>query len=935
MTRSFLASLALCVVAVAGPLSAAAAPTVVAVLPPTLPFELSRHARRAEGLLELVQVALDEGRIILVERQKIAKLLEEQRLVQALGGGAALAWGRGLGADLLVLPEFVPPPEPGTGVDPAGKARAATDGAVGPGWTLRLIVIDPQKASIVSTAAVAARGDRDTGPESLDTEKVAGDLVERLVADATRLEQDRQKTPVALLFFENTTPASDRLDGYGSDLVAGAAAAGEDAGLRMLRFPAVGESRSEQDLAVSGFVAAGTRWDEIAKWWVWGEFEEVNWEARPFAEAGVVVRARVWDGANRPLLIEEQGTVGDRAALAARVAERIAEAIRSGQPTGVAEPPEKLAASLFAQALALQTENIGGDLGVNDAWLDRWRRTNRLLDLARFIAPEDRTIALEHVLSRFRRDMTGGGGVYLDEPEPLWLLGRARAWGEFAARFGLDGEWPVTWKARPNTADNRAWGYRSVAAQSVNAAAGLLGSLAGARPGSLPLGQGINPHFTSPWPLDAESLAELWAEWRTEADRRARAVLDGGTADAKTAANSLLALVAALPEELPARKPAPQEAFSWPDEWPVQETAEGLVLSPPTTIGTVTVPASRPLFNLETGCASNGDWLLAGGWRAGPVVLLSTGADRAAGRVRRIDRPCGLESGVAALARDGSRVWLASTGDGIGLLDLADPARHERFGLADGLPVAWFSDIDVDPDGVPVAASGLAIEPPRLVWREQGEWLARNVPTFTAGSLRPVAHRVACTKQSIVVAGNCFGVSPFCALLDRGTGRWLDLRERLVAHVAAEGLDVRRTLQGLKRFNALDVVALPAGGFVLLHNLGATWIDDAGACLRTVAWPRKKGLVHRGRAVLAADATRIWFAAHADDSRVVLHELPLVGDGPPTMPRVPRDPFVPLPLLDDGARLWLPAHETANGFVDVVFKVLGDSKDAVPAALPP
>jgi hypothetical protein len=161
-------------------------------------------------------------------------------------------------------------------------------------------------------------------------------------------------------------------------------------------------------------------------------------------------------------------------------------------------------------------------------------------------------------------------------------------------------------------------------------------------------------------------------------------------------------------------------------------------------------------------------------------------------------------------------------------------------------------------------------------------------------------------------------VSPFCALLDRKTGRWLDVRERLVAHVAAEGLDVRNVLQGVKRFNALDVVALPAGGFVLLHNLGATWIDDGGDPVRTVAWPRKKGLQGRGRAILSADATRIWFAAHTGDFPMVLYELPLTGDGPPTKPKVPRNPFMPLPLLDDGERLWLPSHETADGFVDLL-----------------
>ncbi|MFM7135452.1 MAG: hypothetical protein ACKO1M_00045, partial [Planctomycetota bacterium] len=146
--------------------TAAAAPPVVAVLPPTLPFDLSRHARQAEGLLELVQAQRDDRRITLVERQKIATLLQEQRLVQALGGGAALAWGRGLAADLLVLSEFVPPPE------------AAAGDTTNAGWTLRLTVIDPEKASIMSAAEAAAQGDRDTGPTSLDAETIAADLVE-------------------------------------------------------------------------------------------------------------------------------------------------------------------------------------------------------------------------------------------------------------------------------------------------------------------------------------------------------------------------------------------------------------------------------------------------------------------------------------------------------------------------------------------------------------------------------------------------------------------------------------------------------------------------------------------------------------------------------------------------------------------------------------
>ena len=341
-----LPSLGILLVVVSLSAAAAAAPPTVAILPPVLPFEASRHTRIASGLLELVQATINNNTVAFVERQKIDEILGEQRLMMTLGGDRVLAWGRGLGADLLVLPEFLPPPT----ANAEANDPATTSGPTVTSWTVRFTIIDPEKASVLSTAEVAARGDCDTGPEALDIEAVAADLAARLMADSKRLVEARGRTPVAVLFFENTTPASDRLDGYGSDLVAGTAAAGDVIGLRMLQFPAVGESRTEQDLAIAGFVAANARWDEIARWWVWGDFAEADWEARPFAEAGVVVRARVWDGASQPLVIEERGTVADRAGLAKRVATRIAAVIAAGKPTGPPEPPQRLATSLFDQA---------------------------------------------------------------------------------------------------------------------------------------------------------------------------------------------------------------------------------------------------------------------------------------------------------------------------------------------------------------------------------------------------------------------------------------------------------------------------------------------------------------------------------------------------------------------------------------------------------
>lgn len=509
------------------------------------------------------------------------------------------------------------------------------------------------------------------------------------------------------------------------------------------------------------------------------------------------------------------------------------------------------------------------------------------------------------------------GTVYYDEPWKLWLIRRAEAWGEFVNRFGLEGTWATQWPQQPNVTDNRTF--------AVDVGHAYLRSAVEA------LEQIVDPHFNgdhSDWPMDDQALAALLDHWTEETVERAIAIIERGFEPGSAIAGDLFHVGESLLDDseaknkllgrLPARSSTQRSASlpppaGAPSLRPVGRKSEGINID-------------RRYFVTVTGLAIRGtDWLVAASGQDLDTRDLDSGnylfRGTAAG-FSRIQPAQALQGSVAAMVQEGSVVWMVSLTDGVARVDLKNWA-WQRWDLAGRLPVERFSDLDVDPDHTPFAVSGDTIWPPVLIGLQDGQWISRLVETFYRGDiLKPFARRLAVTRRAMLIAGNHYGVSPFMVLWRRDGQEWINLRPALLAHLAEQKIDMSRVRQDPERFNALDAVALNGGGFVLLHNLGATWIDDAGLPQRSVAWGEPRWITGGdGKALLSRDGSRIWFAGSINrTSEHVLVELPLnVGDKPRVLDVLRDvDPVIrrPWPLAEDGNRLLISGPSSGP---DVVF----------------
>lgn len=917
---------------------------IVAILPPVLPSAHVKHVAAATAVVDTIQASLTpDARLRFVERTEILRVVKERETTLALDAASSLDWRGALGADLLVQPRFGLP--------------------VKDGWPVRLVLIDPQRADVLGAITGTVPGDAATGPRAELPEELGLGLAKWLLKEFEHLKEMRQWTPVGVLFFSNTTRSNDRLDRFSSTLAAAIDAA-ERPGLRMLRFPAVEASRGEQELALAGITARDERWREVAKWWVWGEFHEVDWEGKPFEEAGVEVNATVWDGEHEPVTITERGKAVARADLAKQVANRVASTIAEGKLPEKALPADQLAARLLQQANALTTENIGGEWGAVPAWLSRWRQSCRLLELARFISPGDRNVSLEWLRARFRGDMaktagTSSGTQYYDDPQHIFFIRQAHEWGRFVDRFGLDGEWPQMWPQRPNIDDNRTR-IHSVAGMYIHS----VGELLQAFPGS-----GYGGYRS--WPLDQKAVATLRDAWTEETVRRVKMIAEAKGRMTPSVVNQILELkqglyhspaawkrilehlvmntdaaqlgpvgpsVATAVQELErstkdtawaapllARLPAPRDPAAFVLTGPPMETPESLK---PATQSTFDGIALGERYSVQVAAiATWGEaWLasahgqeLVGDFAMKNLLFMHVPKD-GPGKIRRIEKALKLEDGVVAVAQDGPIVWMAGGGNGIAQIDLSN-TDWKRWSLKSGLPVEVFGDIDVDLSHAAVAVSGRDVSPPVLVIRENDKWIPRTVETFHGSErLLPFGERVAATRDSVLVAGDCYGVSPFVSLWRRKTQQWVNVREPLLAHLEEQRLDVRGVQFGKDRFGIIDAVALPSGGFVLIHELGATWINDAGDPQRTTPWGEGRLLANVGQAVRSRDASRLWIVsniagASGGGPRVI--ELPLQPGVAPKLRDIPGSASQTLCVAEGEHRL-LIGRERWQG-LNVVF----------------
>jgi hypothetical protein len=947
----------------------AAGRLTVAILPPVLAHGHAKHAGRAGDLVDAVQAALsaDPG-LRLVERAEVRRVLDEQHRVLALGTAESVAVGRGVGADLLVQPQFVLDKE---------------------GWSLRLNVVDPEKADHLGASVTKLPGDRQTGPAAAPPEAWVTAVGARLRLVGRQLPELRARTAVGLLFFANRSESGNRLDAFAAGLpgaVAAAAGGRPTPALRMLRFGAVEPARGEQQLALAGVTAGVDRWQDVARWWVWGEVREADWENKPFEAAGVVVRANVWDGAHEPAVVEERGTVGELRALAGRVADRVTT-VASAPVAGPPLPADRLAGRLLAEARATTVAGAEGSTNATPAWLARWRQACLLLDLARFLAPDDRGAALEWLRTRFREDMSmavapADGTGSLAEPADLWHLRRAAAWGAFGDRFGLADAWPGSWPGGPGYRTDNRTAYRSAAGMYLSSAAGLVAGFA------------EHPYQSrfggDRWGADPADRAAGRRRWAAELDRRlgvvnaaaARAAAGGGAtaggapaadvdavagivgravdhlADAPDAAKRLLSAVVGRPDVAAMKNPRWVAATidrvgnaaadpGWarqlsarlppqPPPAPSPTTTSSHVLRPAAarppaaTRPTAAVAAAAGVdltarydVTVSAVAAWQGAWLVAAdgtdlnvpGMEVGTFVFQRKPAFTPAG-FARIDKGIMMPAGVTAVAQHESLVWMVSGGSGIAQIDLLT-SRWKHWGLTSGLPVDAFADVDLDPDRVPFAVSGDDVSPPVLVYRPADRWLTVKVPTFAAAAearWTPSARRVAASRRAAVVAGGHHGVAPFASLWRRDHNDWVDLRAALLRHLADLNLDPKRVTLGAERFNVLDAVALPAGGFILVHGVGATWVDDDGVPQRTVEWADGQQFAKFGQCLPSRDGSRVWVAGTVEpaggpgargmaEGKPAVIELRVAPGAAPATFDVPATLRTPLRLAEDGDRL--------------------------------
>ncbi|MEO1237647.1 MAG: hypothetical protein AAFX76_12740, partial [Planctomycetota bacterium] len=713
-----------------------AEPLTVARLACQLGVEVLPQESEAEGLLTALDVELlAAGRgVRLVERGEIEAVLGELTL-------GRLAGAPGFSAVALAGADFVLSPRLDFEADP----DAADDRGV---WTLTVDVIDPASADVMGRVVESPPGRLAAGPgERIDLKGLAQRVTAALNEAASQRRRTADWTRLGVLFFGNVTDGSSRLDGLGGALLEGF---GEDSPerIRVLRFPRVADSRDEQLLGLSGLTDRGARWRDVVDWWVWGEYEEVDWEGKSKDEATVRVRATVWDGRSDPVEVVVEA-VGERVdGLPSRLRDRVVAVVSDpARGEGEAVSATTVAERLVGRAETLARQNLGGNIGVDGVWLNRWRQSYRLYDLASFFAPADPRPALEYVLTRYREDMvttTDGvaGQGYLDEPRPLWMQRRAAAWAGYVDRFGLVGGWPrqQRWGTGSLT-DNRA-GSNGVEGMYMYSATRVADALEGY--GSL--------HWRREWPLTKPQVATLGGRWADESYRRFYRLLAESDAEPATLAGYLSGLPHRGREARAKRAVDDSVARFGPQERLVflkkvrrfvervgarlddPAWAEGLLAEVPTPQPIrprrVAVRDSAPPIRSEVKSdassapvtetirfnrryffeprhieVSGESWLAAGsgqdlgkeGLPMGGFLFWRVPED---GDVpaRQIAPALGVTSGVTGMARDGERVWMATAGDGIAWLRLHQ-GDWKRFGMASGLPHVSYADIAADPRG--------------------------------------------------------------------------------------------------------------------------------------------------------------------------------------------------------------------------------------------
>ncbi|MEM7806993.1 MAG: hypothetical protein AAF561_02660 [Planctomycetota bacterium] len=891
--------------------ASASAPPKVAVLPVEVAFEQSLRRPAVEEAVELIvaKASTLPGRTWL-DRQAIGLQVDELTLARSVG--ESLDLGRMQDADLLVLPTLV---------------------IEGDQTWLRLDVIDPARADVVASG----RGKIDL--DSVKVDAWVRSLNQVLTQGERRLATLQDKPALAVLFFANVT-GTERLDAYHRTLT-NAFRDKRDRELRTLRFPQIAASQGEQQLALAGLTADPDRWRDVADWWVWGEYRELDWEGRPFGDVTIEVVATVWDGTHEPVVIRRRGVVDRRDELAADVVDEVRRLVGRGDERGEPVEPSRIAAGLREQAAELQAQNVGGEFGVSAAWRSRWHHELRLLQLASFIDPEDASHAVEFVRSRWRSDMvvmsgpTSGRVVYgFGQSHQSWLVNRAHAWGEHVERYGFDGSWDGRYASRRNRGDNRVRS-RNIAGEYLGSIRDLLRYAPG----------GMLYRDADDWPMlaDPRAFADAWAgeasrrldrffDYAEDSDTRADTiagyavwpVIDvvsrfrpyearehaerlvpsmdeerrawlkkhygrviqtiGKGIDEPEWSNALLAsLPDPQPEVVPQIQPKPRRQAtprrkSTLPKLPTVELADGGIEF-----------GGRGQFGVTAIAVWNNAWLIATDSpepsepALGSALLWHDGKELG---FRLIQGTLGTGN-IVDFVQHGSIVWIASASAGITRFDLAS-GEWVRYELDSGLPTLTSSAIAIDDHGEPSVVSGEHVEPTMATLIDK-RWQAVGLELFASDARwRPNPNALAVGPNSIIVAARYAGRHASLVRFDRNREEWSDLLSPLVAHLETTH-DFRKIKFGKKRFGAKDVLRHPDGRFLVVHDFGVTHLDADGTILRTQFFGYDRYFNYYGDAVLNQDATRLFISGSVHrGSGACMIDVDLADDGEAVFVDVPR-----------------------------------------------
>ena len=366
----------------------------------------------------LLQAQLaNESGVTWVERAEIDRAEKEIALSGSglVSPAQSLAIGHWVKADVLLTGSLSPE---------AGLGRHITLRAID---ALRGDVLARRKFSIQQPPAAPFT----ITPEIL---KQAANAAREMFAEARHcLAATRQQTVVAPLFIGNRTEQTSRLDLQAARLIEVFQTAATGKNLRVLNLHGTMDAHQEAELAVSGLAQLeGTAWQKVADHYLWGWIEETGPANSTFAKMQVRITFELSSGQK----FSADTTVPQLETTAKKLAEDVLAALPAAKTTD----GRNAAKILFEHA----TKWIAGQgrmplSGVIPAWtLNRWRQSVKLLDAARFFAPDDGKIAARWLIERWNDAVYFSRTRETATPHHFWSLWQRKAdWDAHVARFGF------------------------------------------------------------------------------------------------------------------------------------------------------------------------------------------------------------------------------------------------------------------------------------------------------------------------------------------------------------------------------------------------------------------------------------------------------------------------------------------------------------------